>query len=318
MVGINDFLRYVHAASRAASIEELTREAGLSPRSLYRWHRTYGEQLRYFPTVDFSALGLVNTHLFIRNPRSDWTALPYAVRGEWLLHSPGDRSLYLHCLVPRVHEQSFDVLLDDLRELGLADHIEVVRSDDGWQHLGDAHVPHHVCRDAWDVVSRYPLVIPIVFEMLERRRSMPAVWLAVRDRLGDRVWEYLPRGARRLPHNGKRYVRDVLALLNDAFLFRQHVIRLPDDEQTIQVLLRTSSAPQPSGHPTDAYRAGDEWLVRTRLSLSEFKTVLRSSVRACLFCDAPVAARFCYELLLDVRSMEWVFPREEIIAQFSR
>lgn len=318
MVGIEDFLRHVHEAPRASSIEELTKEAGLSTRSLYRWHRALGEQLRYFPTVDFAALGLVNVHLFLRNPRQQWEGLPYAIRGEWLLHAPGERTLYLHCLVPRVHEHDFDVLLDDLRELGLADRIEAVRSDDGWQHLGDAGMPHHVCRDAWDVVSRYPLIIPIIFEMLERRRSMPAVWLAVRERLGARVWEYLPRGARRLPHNGKRYVRDVLALLNDTFLFRQHVIRLPDDERSIPVLLRTSAAPQPSDYPTETYRAGDEWLVRTRLSVTGFKAMLRSSVRACLFCDEPVAARFCYELLLDVRSMEWVFPREEIITRLSR
>ena len=318
MAGIHEFLRHVHAAPRAASVEELTHDAGLSTRSVYRWHRVYGEQLRYFPTVDFSALGLLNVHLFVRNPRAAWAALPYAVRGEWLLHAPGERTLYLHCLVPRVHAQEFDVLLDDLRELGLADEIETIRTDDGWQHLGDAGMPRHVCRDAWDVVARYPLIIPIIFEMLEQRRSMPAVWLAVRERLGARVWEYLPRGARRLPHNGKRYVRDVLALLNETFLFRQHIIRLPEDEQSIQVLLRTSSAPQPGEYPTETYRASDEWLVRTRLSIDGLKSILRSSVRACLFCDEPVAARFSYELLLDVRSMEWIFPREEIIARLSQ
>jgi len=318
MVGIDDFLRHVHAAPRAAGIEELTRAAGLSTRSVYRWHRSYGDDLRYFPTVDFSALGLENVHLFIRNPHAEWAALPYAIRGEWLLHAPGERTLYLHCLVPRVHAHDFDVLLDDLRELGLADHIEAIRSEDGWQALGDTGVPRHVCRDAWDTVSRYPLVIPIVFEMLERRRSMPAVWLAVRDRLGTRVWEYLPRGARRLPHNGKRYVRDVLALLNDTFLFRQHIIRLPDDENSIQVLLRTHSTPPTSDYPTEMYRVGDEWLVRTRLSVGQLKATLRSTVRTCLFCDEYVSTRFAYELLLDVRSMEWTFPREEIIARLSR
>ena len=300
MVGIEDFLRHVHAAPRAASVEELTRGAGFSTRTLYRWHRAIGNELRYFPVVDFSALGLLNVHLFVRNSRADWASLPYAIRGEWLLRSPGDRTLYVHCLVPRVHQREFDLLLDDLREAGLADEVEAVVSDD------------------WDVVSRYPLIIPIVFEMLERRRSMPAVWLAVRERLGARVWEYLPRGARRLPHNGKRYVRDALALLNDTFLFRQHVIRLPDDERSIPVLLRTSSLPQPGDRLTETYRAGDEWLVRTRLSAAAFRDVLRSSVRACLFCDESVSARFCYELLLDVRSMEWIFPREEIITRLSQ
>lgn len=318
MVGIDDFLRHVHAVPRACSIDELTRDAGLSTRSLYRWHRVYGERLRYFPTIDFSALGLVNVHLFVRNPRRAWETLPYAIRGEWVVHAPGERLLYLHCLIPRVHAHEFLVLLDDLREAGAAERVETMQSDDGWQSLGDVASPRHVCRDAWDVVARYPLVIPIVFEMLERRASMPAIWLAVRERLGARVWEYLPRGARRLPHNGKRYVREVLALLNDTFLFRQHVIRLPDDERSIPVLLRTTSMPQPSEFPTETYSAGDEWLVRTRVSVPAFRALLRSPVRACLFCDEPVATRFCYELLLDVRSMEWVFPREEIITRLSR
>lgn len=317
MVGFNDFLRHIHAAPRAATIEELTRAAGLSTRSVYRWHRAYGEQLRYFPTVDFAALGLETIHLFVRNPHTDWTRLPYAIRAEWLLIAPGERLLYLHCLIPRVHAHDFEVLLDDLRELGLAERIETIHSDDGWQHLGDTMVPHHVCRDAWDVVARYPLIIPIIFEMLERRRSLPAVWLAVRERLGTRVWEYLPRGARRLPHNGKRYVREVLALLNDTFLFRQHVIRLPEDEASIQVLLRTPSLPQ-SAYPTETYRTGEEWLVHTRLTLPELKATLRAPLRACLFCEENLPARFAYELLLDVRSMEWIFPREEIIARLSQ
>jgi hypothetical protein len=112
-------------------------------------------------------------------------------------------------------------------------------------------------------------------------------------------------------------VRDVLALLNDTFLFRQHVIRLPDDERSIPVLLRTSAAPPASEYPTETYRAGDEWLVRTRLSVAGFKTMLRSPA-TCLYCDAPVAVRFCYELLLDVRTMEWVFPHDEIMRRLSR
>ena len=91
MVGIEDFLRHVHAAPRAASVEELTRGAGFSTRTLYRWHRAIGNELRYFPVVDFSALGLLNVHLFVRNSRADWASLPYAIRGEWLLRSPGDR-----------------------------------------------------------------------------------------------------------------------------------------------------------------------------------------------------------------------------------
>jgi hypothetical protein len=318
MVGIDDFLRYVHDAPRAASVEELSRSAGLSTRSVYRWHRTFGQQLRYFPTVDFAALGLLHVHLFLRNPHVGWDSLPYAIRGEWLLHAPGERTLYLHCLIPRVHERDFGMLLDDLREAGMADEIELVHSEEGWQHLGEERMPRRVCHDAWDVVSRYPLIIPIVFEMLEHRRSMPAVWLAVRERLGARVWEYLPRGARRLPHNGKRYVREVLALLNTTFLFRQHVIRLPDDSQTIPVLLRTTSLPQTPEVPTETYRTGEEWLVHTRLTLAAFRALLRAPLRACLFCDEPVQVRFCYELLIDVRTMEWLFPREEIIARLSR
>lgn len=60
---------------------------------------------------------------------------------------------------------------------------------------------------------------------METRRSAPEVWRAIYDQLGDAVWQYLPRFARRLPHNGKRYVAEAFGLLNAAHLVSQHVIR---------------------------------------------------------------------------------------------
>src|SRR6202022_2287168 len=75
-------------------------------------------------------------------------------------------------------------------------------------------------------------VIPVTFEMIEQRRSIPLLWNIIFDRLGERVWDYLPPRINHLPHNGKTYVCDALQLLNKSFLIRQHIIRYQPLEKT--------------------------------------------------------------------------------------
>ena len=211
------FLFVVHHAPRALGTEELARTLDVpDARTLYRWQDAFAEELIYFPSVSFRALGLEHWHVFVDDPSSAWEDFEYAISGEWVTSRPGQRTLYLHCLAPRSHRASFRQLLDTLNGYS---GLRAIRSDDGWQVMRDLSdttseleaVPTPALHDApavWDVVERFPLLIPVIFENVERRHTLPELWRRIYQRLGERTWSFLPAGASRLPNNGKTYVND--------------------------------------------------------------------------------------------------------------
>src|SRR5207302_1765259 len=109
------FLRVLHQTPRAMGIEEFARANSslADARTLYRWHADLADDLLYFPSVTFHALGLEHVHLFIEQPAPVWKTFPYAIRGEWVTSRPHHEVLYLHCLVPRAHEQDLAALCKD-------------------------------------------------------------------------------------------------------------------------------------------------------------------------------------------------------------
>lgn len=343
------FLNQLHRSTYVVGLEQLTRRNGMpTPRTLYRWHRRFGERLIYYPAVAYSALGLVHWHLLIDNPRGSWDAWPYAIRADWVVQRPGQRDLYLHCLVPRVHEDALRELLDNLVERGYASKTTIITSEDGAQHLrGMLHTnqPQRsddatvVWRDATagvhDLIERYPLVIPVTFEMVERRRSIPALWNIIYERLGEQVWEYLPPRINRMPHNGKLYVREALRLLSDAFLIREHVIRYqPLQEISIELIAITIGGPDDALHLlgnepplVDIFPSQETCLVRVACTLSfltRFFSAGTANIVTHFFVDRtmndrePVEVRFRYEELFDPDTTQWLFPRDQIIARLSR
>lgn len=334
------FLRVVHRAPAAAGTEELARSTRIvHRRTLYRWQRSFRD-LVYFPSVSFEALGLVHVHLFIEEPGDVWRSLPYAVRAEWVVRHPGVRALYLDCLVPRAHRDAFLALLEELGPRW-CHHFTAYSSRDAWQVMSDDDTEqavrsqtHHV----WDAIERLPLIVPVIFEGMESRKSLPMIWHALYQRLGNRVWEYLPRFARRLPTNGKRYVRDAYVLINRAGLFRQNTIRFPDleglgtpmfvrvhgkragalvqafaqrvalldvsvlDEQN--VLLRVVSPPTLTSlifSSASDLPAIDDWYVVDTLRNAR----------------EPLLVRFAYEQLFDPSTTDWVFPLDDLRRLFA-
>ncbi|HSQ05806.1 MAG TPA: hypothetical protein VLN59_17330, partial [Burkholderiales bacterium] len=330
-------------------LDALTRANGMpTPRTLYRWHRKFGERLIYYPAVAYSSFGLVHWHLIIEEPRGRWDEWPYSIRADWIVRRPGQRHLYLHCLIPRIHEDVVRELLDDLVSLGFAKNTTILTSEDGAQYLcGMLHTKTTssaesavVWRDALsgihDLIERYPLVLPVTFEMTEQRRSIPRLWDVIYDRLGERVWEYLPPRITRMPHNGKIYVREALRLLCDAFLVRQHMIRFqPLEEISIDLIAVTAGGPEdalnlvgnepplveifPSVHETCIVRVSS-----TLSFLTKFFSAGTMNIMTCFFVDRtmnerePVSVRFRYEELFDPATAEWVFPRDSIMARLSR
>jgi hypothetical protein len=337
-------LRFVHELHRSERVDGIeaflrTRRSLASSRSVCRWHRELGDALTYYPSVAYEALGLVHVHLFIEDPRSRWELLPYAVRASWLVCGPaGARVLYLHCLVPREHT---DALAQVFKEVCAphGDRITSVTTSDGWQFL-DQEQPRQLCRVAppiaWNAVEHYPLLIPVICESIEVRRSMPELWSAISERLGDRVWEYLPRGVRRLPHNGKQYVAHALHLVNETLLFRQHVIRYAAyDTITTEIVLRVRAGPEELARlcsrdapVIEMFPSPTESLVRvhgTPACLAHlFTSCATLDITAWWFVDriaasrSPLAVRFAYEFLFDPATTEWRFPRDEIKRRLTR
>jgi hypothetical protein len=337
-------LRFVHELHRCERTDGIdtflrARPSLASSRSVCRWHRELGDALTYYPSVAYEALGLTHVHLIIEDPRTRWEQLPYAVRASWLVASPaGTRVLYLHCLVPSAHTEHLAQLLMDTRAPH-GDRITSITTTDGWQLLDQEEqreVTWSSPAAAWDAVERYPLLIPVICESIEVRRSIPELWSGINARVGDRVSEYLPRGARRLPHNGKQHVSHALRLLNESFLFRQHVIRYAAyDTIATEVVLRVRAGPDelarlcsPDAPVIEIFPAATESIVRihgTPSCLAHlFTSFATFDVTAWWFVDriaaqrSPVSVRFAYELLFDPATTEWLFPRDEIKRRLSR
>lgn len=314
------FLQRVHQINRASGLEELAHAAGVTPRSTQRWHQAF-KDLVYFPNTEYEAFGLVHLHIFLVRPRGAWEDWAYGIHADWVVRQPGEPVLYLHSLVPCEHEAAVRLLLEELHADGWADAIEIVTTRDPWQCFEQQRATFAYRRsshNAWDVIERFPLVLPVVFEMTEQRRTIPEVWNALWDRLGDGVWNFLPDGIDRLPHNGKCYVREALHLLNESFLVRQHIIRFPSQyQQTIDVLaVIKASLPEVlhfvgSDAPSQEILpiAEDLHLLRITSTVPLLRRVLsaESSVRDCWLVDHQrprLPVRFAYELLFSPATTE--------------
>lgn len=300
---LEQFIARVHSARSAAGAESLVRDIGMSTRSLYRLHKAHSG-LVYFPSVAFASLGLVHVHAFVDEQSP---LVSYAVRALWVVRSPGVRSLYVHCLIPAAH---MSVIPND-----------ALVTDDGWQALSPNEPIPRVFEAAWDVVERYPLLIPVVFEVLEQRRSMPETWRAIYERLGDRVWQYLPRFSRRLPHNGKAYVREAFRLMNEAGLFRQHVVRQHLSESAEVVLMVNAPMADVLGllsfdvDVLEVFPGRDTTIVLLQGGIGMINRLFRLRppipIRGFYFVDTAEPAprvRFAYEHLFDPATCQWIGP----------
>jgi hypothetical protein len=334
------FLSILYDSPRAMGIEEFARtNKRFTARSLYRWQAELSNDLLFYPSIAFRSLGLSTMHLFIDDPAPLWREFPYAIRGEWVVSGPGQRTLYLHCLVPCVHEVQLASVLRAAEGVTAAK-ITSIASGDGWQVLRDfgsnplGRAPP-ITRDqhVWDIVERLPLLIAVIFESVEQGQSLPMIWEAIYHRLGKRTWDYLPRFARRLPTNGKGYVKECFALLNHTGLFRQNIIRyqplnaigtpmfLRVEGSELSAIINAFAAHAPS---IDVFpTTNDAALLRVvsthTLTQHVFSSVANlPRISTWHFVDAlrnerePLRPRFAYELLFDPATTEWVFPADAL------
>jgi hypothetical protein len=299
-----------------------------SARTVYRWQRTLGDQLLVIPNVLVEGLGLRHAHLFVTKPDESWLSLPYAVEAAWVTPDFCQEVCYLHCLVPA----SLDFAAV-LQEYPCARY-EVVWSSTGWQQfLNDVEeivlpVATEVSDD--DLVHRSPFVIPAMMELWQYPNSLPLAWQRIKDRLGSRVKEYLPRTKVRYT-NGKNHLTSAFRLLKDAGLLGQHVIRYhPLLAQSVEVfahvhldrddvtgLLRNLRG---TLHAIETYPTGDGYWCRLlgphQLldALLQLPLAVRERVGGIYFHTkrhpAPMV-RFAYEAVFDPTTGTWSGARDE-------
>jgi hypothetical protein len=188
------------------------------------------------------------------------------------------------------------------------------------------------------LLRSYPFVVPTVFEAPEERVSLQEIWRRAFQRLGPRVWRYLPRGTRRWPVNGKRYVHHARDLLLAAGLFLQNVIRyrpllehgleafilVPSEMAAVVGSLGRVCPVIEEAHARDGRvllrLTGDEtfvyeWLRLTREAVGPLCVWLHDYRRS----DETLhRARFHYETLFDPATGTWRFPVDEILASMRR
>jgi hypothetical protein len=240
--------------------------------------------------------------------------------------------------VPCGHELQLTGVLRDAEGV-TASKITSIESRDGWQVLRDfgsnplSRAPP-ISRDqhVWDIVERLPLLIAVIFESVEHGQSLPVIWESIYQRLGKRTWEYLPRFARRLPTNGKAYVKECFVLLNHTGLFRQNIIRYRplnavgtpmflEVEGELSAIINAFGEQAPS---IDVFPAtNDTALLRVvsthALTQHVFSTLPNlPRISTWHFVDTPrnerepVRPRFAYELLFAPATTEWIFPTETL------
>lgn len=286
--GVAAFLTHLGTHASATDLGELASRSGYGRRTLQRWLHQLGERVTFYPSVRYSALGLVHLHAFIEHPDQRHLAFPYAGDAAWVAQTPGEHGLYLHCLVPSTQLAS---VKESLKRLAPC---VTIMTGDGWQDNDLTALDQHGTPQPRTVTAplrqlpvagpvllarAYPLVVPVATEVLARRRTMHDVWVGLYERIGEQIWTFLPARTRRWRRNGEAYVRQAFNLLNRYGLIEQHVVRL-NQEQTIELFLTARCLegiePLRAHAPLLEYFAGEDIvLVRVQGGISLLKAMLQ-------------------------------------------
>ena len=266
---------------------------------MYRYLREH--RPRIYPNIAYTSLGLRHEHLLITNPGLEWEQLPYTIESDWAASTPGERTLYLHCLVPtEVHE----TFREELGKLSCTSY-QRITTGDAWQHLAplaDAideqgrptgnyqHDTKPPPCPLTTLAQEHRLLVPIA-TALHEGKSAHDTWSTIYARLGERVWDRLPRHTRRWRHNGKMYVTKALKILHEYGLIRQHIIKYDALHQHLQEVLLVMQpgaldAVRSVAPVIEIYEAEDVIVARAFGGIPLIKTIYRhEAVRACWLID---------------------------------
>lgn len=308
--GISAFVHLLHETPEFTGLADFhARHAHTLPavRTIYRWQRRAG--IAHYPNIRYKCLGLVRCHV-IAPPEGLSLGGPWVIRAQHARNGLGSKHVYLECLVPAQLVEAF------MRSAAAGGGTAWV-TDDPWQELPGSCRTMSAAPELEPLEhpeDAFPLVVPVAIAALGGG-SLDGLWRTIHARLGDRVWQYLPRGVRRLPHNGKRYVRLALERLSAAGLIRQNLIR-QEHSDALALLIVARLTPDERA----------EWTTRLSTSAADLQlydgttTVLRVTARVQTLQDLlaltertpatlylltrDLPTRFAYEHL-DPRTRSW-------------
>lgn len=318
--GVLSFLTRLGKHAKASELRELASTGGRPQRTVQRWLRDV--EVTFYPNVRYAALGLVHVHAFIPDPNDHHFTFPYAGDARWVASAPGKRSLYLHCLVPAPHLATVTAQLERLGPC------LTITTGDGWQENALAEgtprtsstpLPHLTHAVPIPLARGYPLIIPVATELFARRATMPELWHTLYERVGERIWSYLPPRTRRWPRNGKAYVKHAFKLLNSYGLVQQHIVRVGQDGaiECFFVVGSVADLEALRAHaPLLEYFPGNtEVLVRAQGNIELLKAILHcDAVRAWWLARNDIARcpRIQVERLFDPRAGDWLAAEEHL------
>jgi hypothetical protein len=220
------FFRYLRGVQKCTSVglHSFCTAGPRSPRTVYRWQQSLGDQLLVVPNVSVEALGLRHAHLFITAPSEKVLGLPYAVEAAWITPDFCQEVLYLHCLVPAALAPRFPTITAPL-----GSQAQIIWSSSGWQQflIDTEEILLPVDAESVsesDLLRRLPFVVPAMMELWRYPNSLPVAWHRIHARLGSQVKTYLPRTKVRYV-NGKTHITQAFRLLDKDGLIRQQLIR---------------------------------------------------------------------------------------------
>lgn len=314
-------LRAVQGSTRIGLHGHLRERASpvRSASTVYRWQRSLADQLLVVPNVSVEPLGLRHAHVFVNQLGP--IDCPFAVEAAWVTADFCREVLYLHCLVPASHVESFTEGMHGAT---------VIWSSSGWQQFlttGEA-IQLPVASDAVvesDLLRRSPFVLPAFVELWTYPNSLPVVWRRIHDRLGSRVKDFLPRTKIRYV-NGKNHITDAFTTLRREGLVRQQLIRYhPLLAVSVEVFVHVRlERAMVQGlfeglrgvlHAVESYPTADGYWCRLlgphRLldAIIKLPATVRSRLRLVFFHTkrhpTPLV-RFAYETLYDTKHHTWV------------
>lgn len=294
-------------------------------RRVYRWRSHWRERLHIFPSFSLEFLGLVHLHVFVAAAGEAWMGCPYAVEAVWVTPDLCRDVLYLHCLVPVHQRAAVERRLRAWRAQTGAS-VRLLWSGSPWQRLGPGALPTETlgAKPIDRVLTRYPLVLPVICETWRAPWSLPRAWERIRHHLGETLQSYLRQRRLRLV-NGKGHVKTALLALSDAGLFRQRIIRyqpflhagvevfveLHLDLAHVQAFLDRLAH---CTYATESYQTACGYLVRLLGSHALVDELMMGEQRSAARCvywhnkhRAPPHVRFHYETLFHPKR-GWQLP----------
>lgn len=221
----------------------------ISDRTIRRWfNRLQQGCFDYYPTIKYEAFAFRLTYVLLRNLRTDkiLNIIPhinYLTCG--FNFNDSDQCYLLSYLVPSNKKREFAEFWDMVRKLDIADEVllfplktptefyspfhKITKSngelDFSKQDFDNTYFEEIFSRNferkaeavMESVVLENPLLIPTVFEYFREHWSSKKVWFNIKRKVGDKIWDYVPKVNKKTNGVGINLVQETMRDLHGKY-----------------------------------------------------------------------------------------------------